>query len=192
MPDLKQPIRLAYVGMLRSVQASVIRYGRCLRHCIASHDTYISDGGSSVWVCDVDPRPGALRLCLRTVHHNLLLRIVGFQRRRRTEQLIAYANALKKASCKRVETTILKRRHLFAEAVQWATNERLARLVPFELIADGDSLLSCCSETNRPQCVEGDLRVFRATNGSTRISYSLLEVDTALLLLWPTATKKSG
>ena len=51
---------------------------------------------------------------LRTAHHNLLLRIIGFQRRQRTDHLMSYAKALKKAQCESVETTIRKRRLLFA------------------------------------------------------------------------------
>ena len=51
---------------------------------------------------------------LRTAHNNLLLRIIGFQRRQRTDHLMSYAKALKKAQCESVETTIRKRRLLFA------------------------------------------------------------------------------
>ena len=50
---------------------------------------------------------------LRTAHHNLLLRIIGFQRRQRTDHRMSYAKALKKAQCESVETTIHKRRLLF-------------------------------------------------------------------------------
>ena len=66
---------------------------------------------------------------LRTAHHNLLLRIIGFQRRQRTDHLMSYAKALKKAQCESVETTIRKRRLLFAGAVQRTTNERLTHRV---------------------------------------------------------------
>ena len=51
---------------------------------------------------------------LRTAHHKLLLRIIGFQRRQRTDHLMPYAKALKKAQYESVETTIRKRRLLFA------------------------------------------------------------------------------
>ena len=53
---------------------------------------------------------------LRTAHHRFLLRIIGFQRRQRTNYLTSWAQALKKAHCKSVETTIRKRRPLFAGA----------------------------------------------------------------------------
>ena len=60
---------------------------------------------------------------LRTAHHRFLLRIIGFQRRQRTDHLMSYAKALKKAQCESVETTIRKRRLLFAGGVQRTHNE---------------------------------------------------------------------
>ena len=53
---------------------------------------------------------------LRTAHHRFFLRIIGFQRRQRTDHLMSYAKALKKAQCESVETTIRKRRLLLARA----------------------------------------------------------------------------
>ena len=66
---------------------------------------------------------------LRTAHHRFLLRIIGFQRRQRTDHLMSYAKALKKAQCESVETTIRKRRLLFAGGVQRTHNERLTHRV---------------------------------------------------------------
>ena len=51
---------------------------------------------------------------LRKAHHRFLLRVIGFQRRQRTDYLMSYAKALKKAQCESVGTTIRKRRLLFA------------------------------------------------------------------------------
>ena len=62
---------------------------------------------------------------LRTAHHRFLLWIIGFQHRQRTDHLMSYAKALKKAQCESVQTTIRKRRLLFAGAVQRTHNERL-------------------------------------------------------------------
>ena len=76
---------------------------------------------------------------LRTAHHNLLLRIIGFQRRQRTDHLMPYAKALKKAQCESVETTIRKRRILFAGGVQRTTNERLTYRVMFGTLAGGEN-----------------------------------------------------
>ena len=43
---------------------------------------------------------------LRTAQHRLLPRIIGFQLRQRTNHLMSYAKALKKAQCDSVEMTI--------------------------------------------------------------------------------------
>ena len=74
---------------------------------------------------------------LRTAHHNLLLRIVGFQRRQRTDHRMWYAKALKKVQRESVETIIRKRRLLFAGAVQRTTNERLTHRVMFGTMTGG-------------------------------------------------------
>ena len=58
---------------------------------------------------------------VRTAHHNLFLRIIGFQSRQRTDHVMSYAKALKKAQLESVETTIRKRRLLFAGAVPRTT-----------------------------------------------------------------------
>ena len=62
---------------------------------------------------------------LRTAHHRFLLRIIGFLRRQPTDDLMSYARTLNKAQCESVETTIRKRRLLFAGDVQRTNNERL-------------------------------------------------------------------
>ena len=74
---------------------------------------------------------------LRTAHHRFLLRIIGFQRRHRRDHLTSYAKALKKAQCESIETTIRKRRLLFAGCVQRTHNERLTRRVMFGTMAGG-------------------------------------------------------
>ena len=74
---------------------------------------------------------------LRTAHQNLLLGIIGFQRRQRTDHFMSYAKALEKAQCESVKTTIRKRRLLFAGAVQRTTNERLTHRVMFGTMAGG-------------------------------------------------------
>ena len=74
---------------------------------------------------------------LRTARHNLLRRIIDFQRRQRTDHRMSYAKTLKKAQCESVETTIRKRRLLFAGAVQRTTNERLTHRVMLGAMAGG-------------------------------------------------------
>ena len=73
---------------------------------------------------------------LRTAHHRFLLRIVGFQRRQRTDHFMSYAKALKKAQCE------LRDHHPqaaspVAGAVHRTHNERLTRRVMFGTMAGG-------------------------------------------------------
>ena len=75
--------------------------------------------------------------------------------------------ALKKAQCRSVETTIRKRRLLFAGAVQRTNNERLTRQVMFETTAGGENPEPGRPEKNWAQCLVDNLMVFRATEGST-------------------------
>ena len=75
---------------------------------------------------------------LRTAHHRFLLRIIGLQRRQRTDHLMSYAKALKKAQCESIKTTIRKR-HLFAGGVQRMNNERLTRRAMFGTMACGEN-----------------------------------------------------
>ena len=126
---------------------------------------------------------------LRTAHHKFLLRLIGFQRRQRTDHLMSYAKALKKAQCESVETTIRKRRLLFAGGVQRTTNERLTRRVMFGTIAGGTNPGPGRPEKNWAQCLADDLRVFRATEGSTESSPLLFGAET---VLWPRVAKKRG
>ena len=126
---------------------------------------------------------------LRTAHHNLLLRVIGFQRRQRTDHRMSYAKALKKAQCESVETTIRKRHLLFAGAVQRTANERLTHRVMFGSMAGGVNPGRGRPEKNWAQCLVDDIRVYEATEGSTDSSPLLLGVET---VQWPRATKKSG
>ena len=97
---------------------------------------------------------------LRTAHHNLLLRIIGFQRRQRTDHCMSYAEDLKKAPCESVGTTIIrKRRLLFARSAQRTTNERLTHRVMFGTMAGGVKPGRGRPEENWAQCLADDIRV---------------------------------
>ena len=126
---------------------------------------------------------------LRTAHHVFLLRTISFQRRQRTDHLMSYAKALKKAQCESVESTIRKRRLLFAGAVKRTHNEQLSRRVMFGMMADGENPGPCRPEKNWAQCRVDDLRVFRATEGSTESVPVVFGVET---VVWPTAAKRGG
>ena len=130
----------------------------------------------------------ALFTSIALAPHNLLLRIIGFRRRQRTDHLMSYAKALKKAQCESVETTIRKQRLLFAGAVQRTTNERLTHRVVFGTLTGGENPGPGRPEKNWAQCL-ADIRVCQPTEGSTDSSPLLFGVDTVLR---PRAAKKSG
>ena len=76
---------------------------------------------------------------LRTALHRFLLRVFDFQRRQRTDHLMFYAKALKKAQCESVETTIRKKRLLFEGDVHRTHHERLSRRVMFRKMDGGEN-----------------------------------------------------
>ena len=101
----------------------------------------------------------------RTAHHRFSLRSLGFQRRQRSDHFTSYAKAFKKAQCERVETTVRKRRLLFAGGVQRMSSERLTRRVMFETMAVGEQSGPGRPYKNWGQSLADDRRVFRATEG---------------------------
>ena len=76
---------------------------------------------------------------LRTARHRFILRVIGFHRRQRTDHLMSYAKVIKKAHCESVDTTIRKRRLLFAGAVQRTHNKRRTPRVMFGTKAGGEN-----------------------------------------------------
>ena len=102
---------------------------------------------------------------------------------------MSYAKALKKAQCESVETTIRKRRLLFAGAVLRTNNERLTYRVMFGTMAGAENPEPGRPEKNWAQCLVDNLRVFRATEESTENFSLVFGVET---VLWPTAAEKGG
>ena len=69
---------------------------------------------------------------LRTAHHGLLLRCIGWKRKPRDGyHMLSHADALAKTGCENVETTVRKRRILFAGFVARTGNEILPKRVMF-------------------------------------------------------------
>ena len=71
----------------------------------------------------------------RTVHLEVLQRILGFQRRADGKLFISYATTLKKTKCGIIETTIRKRRLFIAAAMVRKTKGRLPIGVMFAQVA---------------------------------------------------------
>ena len=92
---------------------------------------------------------------------------------------MSYAKAFKNAQCESVETTIRKRRLLFAGAVQRTSNERRTHRVMFGTMAGWVNPGRGRPGNNWAQCLVDDLRVFEATEGSTDSSPLLFGVETA-------------
>ena len=101
---------------------------------------------------------------------------------------MSYAKALSKAQCESVETTIRKTASLLREGSTAAEHERLTRRVMLGTMAGGKNPGPGRPEKNWAQCLVDDLRVFRATEGSTE-NLPLFGVE---IVLWPTAAKKGG
>ena len=68
---------------------------------------------------------------LRKAHHQMLLRCLGWRKRKREDHMLSYANALLSAYCESVETAVRRRRILFAGFVARMGEERLPRSVFF-------------------------------------------------------------
>ena len=85
---------------------------------------------------------------LRTVHHRVLLRIIGTQRKRPDHRMTSYNRALEITRCESIETTLRTRRLLWA-----GTLIRMSGV---------GCQIESCSETLRVQC--GEDRVGRRKN----------------------------
>ena len=121
-------------------------------------------------MCDVDPQSGNTFAKLRWVHHQVLLRVIGFRRQLCTDHAtLSYAKALETTHCGSIETTIRERRlgSLFAGAVARQSKERLPSWVMFVAMADGENPRPCGQFKTWHRCIVEDIREFRATGGST-------------------------
>ena len=80
-------------------------------------------------------KPGHDRL--QQVHHSVLLRCLGWQKRKRDHHTLSYADALAKTASESIKATVRKRRILFAGFVARVGEERLPQKVMFgELVGD--------------------------------------------------------
>ena len=71
----------------------------------------------------------------RQVHPSMLLRCLGWRRRKRDDHTLSYADALAKKNSESIETTVRKRRILFAGFVARMGEERLPRrMMPGDLV----------------------------------------------------------
>ena len=90
-----------------------------------------SNRSTSVWMQYVDPPPGTLHAKLRTVHHRVLLRIIGAQRKRPDHRITSYKRALEITGCECIETTLRTRRLLWAGTLLRMSGGRLPKRIMF-------------------------------------------------------------
>ena len=75
---------------------------------------------------------------LRNVHHQMLLRCLGWQKRKRKDHILSNANALLRTDSESVETTARRRTILFAGFVGRMGEGRLPRRVTFGEMLGGE------------------------------------------------------
>ena len=68
---------------------------------------------------------------LRTVHHRVLLRIIGAQRKRSDHRMTTYNRALEITRCENIETTLRTRKRLWAGTLIRMSGGRLPKRIMF-------------------------------------------------------------
>ena len=68
---------------------------------------------------------------LRTVHHRVLLRIIGAQRKRPDHRMTSYNRTLEIARCESIETTLRTRRRLWAGMLIRMSGGRVPKRIVF-------------------------------------------------------------
>jgi hypothetical protein len=127
---------------------------------------------------------------LRSAHHRVLLRVIGFQHRQRTDHTtLSYAKALKKTRCESIETTIRKRRLFFAGAVARQNEGRLPRRVMLGKLTGGEGRRPGGQPKSWHRCLHDDLKAFESNKGSTEHSKLVFGVRAEE---WTIAAKKAG
>ena len=76
---------------------------------------------------------------LRRVHHFMLLRCLGWRKRKRDDHTLSYADALAKTASESIEAIVRKRRILFAGFVARMGEERLPLRVMLGELVGGES-----------------------------------------------------
>ena len=100
---------------------------------------------------------------LRTAHHKLLLRIIGFRREDRTGlKPLSYREVLKKTGSKRIKTTIRKRQLGFAGALVRQGDSRLSKRVMFGRLVVQGPKRGGRPATSWVDCLQKNLKAFGA------------------------------
>ena len=76
------------------------------------------------------PRREHYRL-LKTVHHRLVQRLIGYRRMRGTYQQLSYAQHLKKTGCQSAEAMVRQRQLLFTSVLDRQPDKRLPKQLAY-------------------------------------------------------------
>ena len=124
---------------------------------------------------------------LRTTHHKLLLRVMGYHRVYGTYRML-YAKAPKKTGSQSVEATVRQRRLLFAGALAIQSDKRLSkRLLLAERLEGGENPGPGQPVQHWQKSLRGDSKAFGALHGSTPTDQRTFGVDR---LVWTEAARK--
>ena len=100
---------------------------------------------------------------LRTAHHKLLLRIIGFRRNDRIGyKPLSYREVLERTGSERIETTIRKRQFGFAGALIRQGDSRLSKRVMFGRLAVQGPKRRGRPATSGVECLQKNLEAFGA------------------------------
>ena len=102
---------------------------------------------------------------LRIVHHRVLLRVIGAQRKRRDHRVTSYNRALEITRNETIETTLRTRRLLWAGALIRMSGGRLPKRVVFGNLEGAVRRGRGGKEKEWTDCVQGDTRTFGIAGG---------------------------
>ena len=97
---------------------------------------------------------------LRTVHHRVLLRIIGAQRKRQDHRMTSYNRALEMTGCESIETTLRTRRLLWAGTLLRMSGGRLPKRIVFGNPEGAVRRGRGGKEKEWIDCVQSDIRAF--------------------------------
>ena len=125
---------------------------------------------------------------LRTTHHKLPLRVIGYYRVHGTYRKMSYAKALKKTGSPSMEATIRQRRLLFAGALARQGDKRLPKRLLFaERLEGGEDPGPGQPAQHWQKSLRDDFKAFGALHGSTPTDRRTFGVDR---LVWTEAARK--
>ena len=100
---------------------------------------------------------------LRTVHHQVLLRIIGAQRKRPDHWMTSYNRALEITRCESIETTLRTRRLLWAGTLIRMSGGWLPKRIMFGNLEGAVRRGRGGKEKEWTDCIQSDIRAFGIT-----------------------------